>query len=203
MHPETPTSPALAAAENDRSPVRKRLGSVLSVVVSLTLIGLAFYIFTHDMQAIRSFVSANGAWGLAAALVVFTLLGATVIPSEPLTLLILTIYGPLVAAITSAVGNLGSALVEYFLGTRLGHAAGFIQRKEHLPWGLGKLPMTSPALLILGRMLPGYGAKLIGLLSGMYRVPLLLYIWTTAIQTTLGAVVFSYGGYGILSLFQR
>jgi uncharacterized membrane protein YdjX (TVP38/TMEM64 family) len=153
------------------------------------------------MEAIRTFIRSHGAPGLALAVLVFTSLGATVIPSEPLTLLIVTLFGPLVATLVSSLGNLGAALVEYYLGTRLGHASGFIQRKEHLPWGLGKLPVSSPVFLIFGRMLPGYGAKLIGLLSGIYRVPLTRFLWTSAIQTVLGAASCAYGISGLLSLF--
>jgi uncharacterized membrane protein YdjX (TVP38/TMEM64 family) len=154
------------------------------------------------MPNIRAFIQANGLLGLALSLLVFTMLGATVVPSEPLTLLIATLFGPLVATIVASLGNLGAAFVEYYLGTRLGSAAVLLNRKEHLPWGLGKLPVTSPVFLIFGRMLPGYGAKLICLLSGLSRVPLGLYLWTSAIQTVLGAASFAYAGYGILNLLK-
>ena len=182
---------------------RKRIESLFSLFVSVALVGLTIYLVTHNMEKIRAFVSSQGILGLGLALIVFTLLGATVIPSEPLTLLIATVFGPLTATITASLGNLGAALVEYFLGTRLGNASSFIERKEHLPWGLAKLPVTSPVFLIFGRMLPGYGAKFIGLLSGLYRVPIFLYLWTSAIQTVLGAASFSYGGYGLLSLLHH
>jgi uncharacterized membrane protein YdjX (TVP38/TMEM64 family) len=172
-------------------------------LVSLALVGLAIYFVTSDMHRIRAYVSSHGLAGLGLALVVFTMLGATMVPSEPLTLLIATVFGPLTATITASLGNLGAAMIEYFLGTRLGNAASFIERKEHLPWGLGKLPVTSPVFLVFGRMLPGYGAKFIGLISGLYRVPILLYLWTSAIQTVLGAASFAYAGTGILSLIQR
>jgi uncharacterized membrane protein YdjX (TVP38/TMEM64 family) len=181
----------------------KRLESIFSALFSLALVGLAIYIATSDMQRIRVFVSTNGVAGLGLALVIFTMLGATVVPSEPLTLLIATVFGPFTATVTASLGNLGAAMVEYYLGTRLGNAASFIERKEKLPWGLGKLPVTSPVFLIFGRMLPGYGAKLIGLLSGLYRVPILLYLWTSAIQTVLGAASFAYAGTGIMSLLRH
>lgn len=181
----------------------QRWKSIGSTLLSLALLGLAVYLVTHDMERIRTFVRANGVWGLGLSLLVFASLGASIVPSEPLTLLIATVYGPFIATITASLGNLGAALVEYYLGTRLGSATGFIERKERLPWGLGKLPVTSPAFLIFGRMLPGYGAKFIGLLSGVYRVPIGLYLWTSAIQTVLGAASFAYAGFGVLSLLQR
>jgi uncharacterized membrane protein YdjX (TVP38/TMEM64 family) len=51
-----------------------------------------------------------------------------------------------------------------------------------------------------GRMIPGYGPKLVSVVAGMYKVPLFRYVWTTAIPTIIGAALFAYGGYGIINL---
>jgi len=39
----------------------------------------------------------------------------------------------------AGTGNTLSALVEYYLGMHIGNATNFIESKEKLPWGLGKL----------------------------------------------------------------
>jgi uncharacterized membrane protein YdjX (TVP38/TMEM64 family) len=167
------------------------------------MIGLAAWLVTRDMPAVHSFIRDRGPIGLLVSIPVYTSLGATVIPSEPLTLLVAGLYGPLVAAVIASIGNLGAAMLEYYLGTRLGSAAGYLERKQRLPFGLHRLPVNSPIFLIFGRMLPGYGAKLIGLLSGACRVPFGLYLWTSAIQTILGAATFAYGGWGVVELLKR
>ena len=178
----------------------KNAKTILAVVISLLLIGLAAYFVVEDMSEIRAYIRTHGWYGLLAAVPVYVLMGATLVPSEPLTLLIVSIFGPLIATLVAGVGNVLASLLEYYLGTHIANATDFLSRKESLPWGLGKMPMTSPALLVFGRMIPGYGAKLISLLGGVYHVPLGLFLWTTALQTFLGAAVTAFGGYGLLKL---
>ena len=110
-------------------------------------------------------------------------------------------FGPWTAMIISWIGNTGAAVVEYYLGQRIGSAANFMEKKEKLPWGLGKLPVTSPWFLIGGRVIPLYGAKAISLVAGVYHVPILRYIWTTAITILIGSAIFSFGGFGLGQLF--
>ena len=130
----------------------------------------------------------------------FGLLGATPIPAEPFTILLSTIYGPFWAMVATAIGTLLSALVEYFISSRIGNTANFDVWRQKLPFGLGKFPVNSPAFLIGARVVPGYGSKFVSLVSGFYRVPLLRYTWTTFIATLLGAAVTSYGGYKLVDL---
>ncbi len=174
--------------------------TTLILSISLLLVGLAAYFVIEDMAEIRAYIRANGWYGLLLAIPIYVLMGATLAPSEPLTLLIVSIFGPLIATLVAGVGNVLASLLEYFLGARIANVTDFLSRKEKLPWGLGKLPLTSPLLLIFGRMIPGYGAKLISILSGVYRVPVGLFLWTTALQTFLGAAVTAFGGYGLLNL---
>lgn len=178
----------------------KRVTTIFTLFISLLLIGLAAYFVVEDMAEIRAYIRTHGWYGLLMAVPVYILMGATPVPSEPLTLLIVSIFGPFIATLVAGVGNVLASLLEYYLGAHIANATDFLSRKEKLPWGLGKMPMTSPLLLIFGRMIPGYGAKLISLLSGVYRVPLGLFLWTTAIQTFLGAAVTAFGGYGLLKL---
>ena len=35
------------------------------------------------------------------------------------------------------------------------------------------------------------------MMAGMYRVPILRYLWTTAIPIFCGAAVFAFGGFGL------
>ena len=128
---------------------------------------------------------------------VYAALGTTFIPSEPLTLLIGAMFGPWVAVLVSWIGNTLAAIVEYYIGQRIGSAANFMEKKEKLPFGLGKLPVDSPWFLIGGSAIPLDGAKAISVVAGVYHVPMLRYLWTTAVTILFGSLVFSFGGFGL------
>jgi uncharacterized membrane protein YdjX (TVP38/TMEM64 family) len=94
-----------------------------------------------------------------------------------------------------------AAMVEYFVGTRIGSATEFERKREKLPFGLDELPVDSIPFLLGGRLLTSVGSKAVSYLSGIYRVPLWRYVWTSALSTLFGAVVFALGGAGLLKIF--
>ena len=49
----------------------------------------------------------------------------------------------------------------------MSHAADFEHRRSSLPFGLGKMPVSSPAFLLIGRSVTGYGSKIAGLLAAV------------------------------------
>jgi uncharacterized membrane protein YdjX (TVP38/TMEM64 family) len=169
------------------------------VLGALIFVILVFFV-SKDMDRIRNFIATSGWIGLLVSVGMYALLGASPIPSEPLTILLSTIFGPLSATLVAGLGNLLAAVMEYYLGVKLGDVADFKTRKEKLPFGLGKMPIDSPMFLILARMMPGYGPKLVSVASGVYRVPIWRYLWTAAIPTFVGAAIFAYGGFGLFSL---
>ena len=159
--------------------------------------GLIAIFVTTDLNKIKAFIEQAGAWGVVISILLYAVLGVTLIPSEPLTLFIGALFGPLLATLIAGVGNTLAAFVEYYLGTHIGSATNFIDKKNKLPFGLGKLKIESPLFLVGARMIPGYGAKIVSMLAGIYRVPLLRYLWTTAIPIFLGSAIFAFGGFGI------
>ena len=173
-----------------------------SLVFSVLLVIVVAVFFALDLNKIEAFIARLGVWGILVSILVYALLGLTLIPSEPLTILTGAIFGPLIATLVAGVGNTLSALVEYYLGRKIGQAANFMEQKHKLPFGLGKLPIDSPLFLIAARSIPGYGPKAVSLISGVYHVPILLYLWTSAIPTFIGAAIFAFGGFGIGSLFK-
>jgi uncharacterized membrane protein YdjX (TVP38/TMEM64 family) len=178
----------------------KKVSPVTILVISLMVLVILVFFISKDMDKIRLFIADSGWVGIVVAILLYGLLGISPIPSEPLTILLSTIFGPLNATLASGLGNLLASLVEYYIGATIGHAANFQKRKEKLPFGLGKLPVDSALFLLGARMIPGYGPKLVSLIGGVYRVPLYRYIWTAAIPTFLGAAIFAYGGSGLFSL---
>jgi uncharacterized membrane protein YdjX (TVP38/TMEM64 family) len=166
-------------------------------IVTLLVLMVLLIFISRDMEKVTTFIRDSGYIGILVSIGLYGILGASVIPSEPVTVLISTIYGPFTATMVAGLGNTLAALIEYYLGMHMGSMANFVEKKEKLPFGLGKLPIQSPVFLMLGRMMPGYGPKLVSVASGVYRVPIIRYLWTTAIPTFLGAAIFAYGGSGV------
>ncbi|HEY9087245.1 MAG TPA: VTT domain-containing protein [Anaerolineaceae bacterium] len=180
----------------------KRSQPWIALIVSVLVLGAIVLIVERDLDKIRAFIAGSGWVGLVTAVLLYGLLGLSPIPSEPLTVLLSTIFGPFSATLAAGFGNLLAAIIEYFLGSRIGAVADFESRKEKMPFGLGRFPVDSAVFLLGARMLPGYGPKLVSLISGVYRVPILRYIWTAAVPTFIGAAIFAYGGAGLLHLTQ-
>lgn len=175
--------------------------SIIVLVITLIVIFSVVAFFSRELAQVSQFIRTTGWWGRIVSVLIFGLFGATPIPSEPVTVLITSIFGPISAAVITSLGNLLAAVVEFYIGTKVGNVADFNKLRAKLPFGLNKLPVDSPVFLIVARMLPGYGPKFISIISGIYKVPLKRYLWTTAVATSVGALVVAFGGYGLLSLF--
>ncbi|MEA4910219.1 MAG: VTT domain-containing protein [Anaerolineaceae bacterium] len=183
-------------------PMEQGKSSSLKLILAVLLIILIVIIsLSQDMEQIKGFILSSGWAGLGVAVGLYALLGASPIPSEPLTVFISTIFGPFTATLIAGFGNLLAALVEFFIGGRISDVTSFDKYRQKLPLGLGKLPVDSPIFLIVARMLPGYGPKFVSVVSGIYRVPMWRYIWTTLISTLLGAALFAYGGFGLIHMW--
>jgi uncharacterized membrane protein YdjX (TVP38/TMEM64 family) len=182
---------------DDETRKNRRNQSISILVFSVVLMILIGSFFLFDLTRIKAFISQAGAWGIVISIIFYALLGMTLIPSEPFTLFIGALFGPVYATIIAGIGNTLSAMVEYYVGTHIGSATDFMEKKHKLPFGLGNLKVESPLFLIGGRMIPGYGPKVVSILAGVYKVPILRYIWTTAVPIFIGSAIFAFGGFGI------
>jgi uncharacterized membrane protein YdjX (TVP38/TMEM64 family) len=189
--------PMQNSSENNKSQT-----VIFFVFTMLIVLGIVYFV-SKNLTQIEAYIATNGLWGMLVAVLLYGLLGLTLIPSEPLTVLMGAIYGPLTATLVAGVGNTLAAIVEYHLGSRVNKLTNFVEKKEKLPLGLGKLPVTSPGFLIFARMIPGYGPKAVSVLAGVYKVPMFLYVWTTAIPTFAGAALFAFGGSGLVGLLHQ
>lgn len=169
----------------------------------LFLIFAIFFSFNFDIAKLSDFLQKNENIGYFVCVIVYILLGVTVIPSEPVTLIILTWKGPLIAVLLAVIGNTLAAFAELLIGGSIGDISNFEQKKEKLPFHLGKLPMNSPIFLFLARMLPGFGTKFVSLASGVFHVPLFTYLWTTLAANFVGAIFVVFGGYGLINLIKK
>jgi len=178
---------------------RRQLGTV-ALTGSVLVAGIvAIYLIRHATK-LEDVIGRAGLAGPLISIALQTFFGISPIPTEPLTLINGAVFGPLKGGLISWVGYMLASWIEYFLGTRIRQLSGFEERRQKLPFGLGRLPADSPWFLIAARVIPGYGPKMVGVMSGMYRVKLWRFTWTAAIATGVGALAFAWGGAGLKSL---
>jgi len=186
--------------ENKVTGKRSKRSKILKAAGVLVLVGVvSAYAYRQGTQEVLALVERNKEAGIGISLVVYALIGATVIPSEPLTLLLTAAYGPVLAIAVATVGTTLAALVEYFIGGSLGDLADFERRKEKLPFHLSQIPIDSPVFLFLGRMLPGFGSKFVSLACGVYNISLFTFVWTAVLSNLFGAAMVAMGGFGLLT----
>lgn len=179
----------------------KLLTWVLLLASFGSAIGFLIYIARHQ-AAVTNFIRDLGAAGPFLSVLLYGVLAVSPIPADPLTIINGAVFGPVGGGFVAWIGMTSAALVEYFIGMRIGRAAEFEQKRENLPFGLGNLPVDSILFLLGGRMLTGAGSKAVSYLSGIYRISLWRYLWTTSVSTLFGAFAFALGGAGLLDLLQ-
>lgn len=166
-----------------------------------TAIGLVVYIARHQ-ATVTNVIQGLGAAGPLVSISLYGILAVSPVPADSLTLINGAIYGPIWGGVVAWIGLTIAALVEYYVGMRIGDAAEFEEKRADLPFGLGNLPVDSIFFLLGGRFLTGAGSKAVSYLSGIYRISLWRYIWTTSVASLFGAFMFALGGAGLLSFLQ-
>jgi uncharacterized membrane protein YdjX (TVP38/TMEM64 family) len=161
-------------------------------------VALLIYIARHQ-EAVKGFIQGLGIAGPIVSILLYGILAVSPIPADPLTLVNGAVFGPVWGSLIAWTGMNFAAMVEYFVGTRIGSAADFEERRENLPFGLGKLPVNSPLFLLGGRLLTGAGSKVVSYLSGIYRISMWRYLWTTSLSTLFGSLIFALSGAGLLN----
>lgn len=174
----------------------------IGFVLGLTIFAGVFYILIKYSDMATGLIIKSGVWAPLVSILLYTLLAPTPITTDPITIIMSVTYGPLVGVLIAFIGNTFAATVEYFIGYKIGSTVMSDKKVKKIPLGLDKLPVDSIPFLIFGRMIPGYGSKVISLLAGGYKVPMRRYIWTTAVTNLFGAFLTSYGGFGIVSIFK-
>mgnify|MGYP003350682184 CR=1 FL=1 len=181
---------------------KKPLNYLMSVL-SIIFLVLFIIFLTKNSETITVLLLKSGAWAPLIALILYPLLAITPITTDPITMILAVTYGPFITILVAWMGNNLAALVEYYFGYKIGDAVDFENEKNNLPFGLGKLPIDSVPVLIFGRMIPGYGSKVISILAALYKVPVKRYFWTTAVTNLLGSIMFAYGSFGLVEFLKR
>ncbi len=177
---------------------KAKLGSLFALIIFVLVV---YLLFKHT-DYITGILKKSGPWAPIVAIVLYTVLAPTPVTTDPITIILGVTYGPLMGLGIAWVGNTLAALVEYYVGYKIHSVINEKQEVEDMPFGLGKLPVNSIPFLVFGRMIPGYGAKIISLLAGAHSVPIRRYLWTTALTNLLGSLLLAYGGFGIFKLLK-
>lgn len=196
--PEPAKKPLKNIINSRSSFINSKAFSIISLFFIFIIILVVYRCFS--LEGFEAFLRKNIFLGSVLSILVYTILGITIIPSEPITVLLATLVGPLTASFLATIGNTLSAFVEYFIGHGVADLADFETKKDSLPFGLGKLPADSPVFLLLARSIPGFGPKFVSIAAGIYKVKLFTYLWTTLVSNAFGAFFVSYAGFEILSI---
>ena len=176
--------------------------TLLTFLVFLLPFLLIFY-FAKEIRNIERFIPTTGVTGPLVSILLMGLLSATPIPTDPIVVLNGAIFGPFIGFLVSWMGNNLAAIIEYFIGRGISTLTDFEKQRQKLPFGLAKLPVTSPWFLIFGRFVPQFGGKLVSLAGGVYHVDFYLYLWTAFASNLFGSLMLSYGGHFLLYLFNQ
>lgn len=171
------------------------LGSLLTLVV--------IYYIARNLRDVDTIIRNSGVAGPIVAVLLFCIFALTPIPSEPLTLFCLYFFGSITGPFVAWLGGNFAALIEYNFGLHMRKITNIEAAIKKLPFGLNRMPVDSPYFLIFGRLIPGYGGKIISLVAGIHHVPIKKYIWTTAVTTLIGSILLSFGGYHLLHFLKR
>lgn len=176
---------------------QQKLKQWVPIILSVGLSAAAALYVAEHTDALESLMTHSGIVGPLISITLQTVFGASPIPTEPLTMINGAVFGPYWGTFYSWVGYMLASIIEYFIGARISRASNFKDRRENLPFGLGRFPVDSPWFLTLARIVPGYGPKMVGIVGGMYHVPMWRFIWTAAIPNAIGALIFALGGHGL------
>ena len=164
--------------------------TIVGILISGIIVVLALRYFSNLEFLLKS----TGLLGPLISIGLYGLFSVTPVPTDSLTIVNGLVFGTLVGTILATIGNTIAALVEYFVGLKVRDVTGTKGKTFTIPIIKKKFPVNSTAFLILGRLLPGYGGKIVSVIGGMYKVSLWKYTWTALIANFIGALMFAYGG---------
>ena len=176
----------------------KNIRNVLIAVLSFGVPIAFIVLFAKDLKDIEQHIPKAGIAGPLFSILLMGILSATPIPTDPIVILNGAVFGPWVGVLVSWMGNNLAAVIEYFIGRGLGQITDFKKIKKKLPFGLSRFPADSVWFLLLGRLVPQFGGKIVSLTGGFYRVTFLRYLWTAALSNLFGSILLAVGGYSLL-----
>ena len=127
------------------------------LLVALLLLNAITFAGIFKPDELRIFPETQEKLGFLACPLVFILIGATHIPTIPVVLLVVAWKGPIKATILAGLRNTIADFIEYYSGGSIGDLTDIENKRERLPFHLGRLPYNSPAFLFFARLVPIIG----------------------------------------------
>lgn len=179
----------------------KKTDTLLWMGITIVLCLLAIVFYKNYSRDATTLIESFGLAGPLVCVAIFSILSVTPIPTDPLAVVVATLFHPFLAVTILWTGNTSAALLEYRFGKTLRNITAYEEKKHALPWGLARMPIGSVWVLTLGRMIPGYGSKVIAILAGVYGVNRWRFFWTTALINLGGALMYTVGSQFLKVLF--
>ena len=180
-----------------------RQNKTIQIVLIILFVAVGVFIMVNfNFSEAKAFLRAHRGQAAIIGVGIYLLLGFTFIPASPLTLFLAVFMGPWETVFIAASGNTLAAMLEYQIGFTMGDVFNIETHVHKLPLGLAELPITSPYLLMAGRLLP-LGKQGFSIVCGAYQVPLGKYLWTSVVMFIFNASVLAFTGAGLLRLIEN
>jgi len=177
----------------------------IGVIVALRLSGVGDFLTLENLQKNRdtliAAVKARFLLSLIVFIAVYIVVTAFSIPGAAvLTLAGGFLFGTLPAVVSVNLGATGGAVLaflsaRYLIGTRIQSAYG-----KQLERFNAEMERNGNRYLLTLRLLPVFPFFLVNFLSGLTRVPLTTFAWTTSLGIIPGSLVYSFAGSQIESV---
>jgi uncharacterized membrane protein YdjX (TVP38/TMEM64 family) len=165
----------------------KTLPPPLTIVWGLVIAGLIalyFLALKHGIAGqVMEFAQDQGFLGVVVSTAIMALFSAIPVPSEFISVLLMQEYGVWLGALLSWLGGVGGAVAGLYLAEALARplvtrlAAKYLKLVE--PW----LEREGVRGLLLARFLPLVPYHVLNYAGGILGVPLVPFVWTTAVGT--------------------
>lgn len=174
--------------------------AVAAIVIAIRVFGLGHYITFEDVKRnrdhLRRLVSGRYVLFLAGFIFSYVLISSFAIPfaAEPLSLAGGLMFGTLPAAIYINIGATAGASISFLLSRYL--FRDWAQQRFHakLVRFNREVEKNGARYLLSLRLMPLVSFVLVDVLSGMTKIPVKTFIWTTSVGILPASLIYSYAG---------
>ncbi len=173
--------------------------ALIAIIIGLRWSGIGNYLTFENLQrnreALLSFVRDRYALSILLYIVGYTLAVAVNLPGGAvLTIAGGYLFGALAAVVFVNIGATTGAILSFLLARYLLGARLQVTYAAQLAKFNTEMDRNGARYLLSLRFIPVFPFFLVNFLSGLTRVPLTTFVWTTAVGIIPGSAVFAYAG---------
>lgn len=166
---------------------------ILGIALAWRYTPLAGLVTTDNVRAILKTVRGEP-WAILAVMAVFVLAGAIIFPLNLLTLTTAAVFGPWLGILYGGAGTVSSALVMFFIGSRLGREALYRMLGKRWQHGLEGVRKRGLLAVVTFRLLPIAPFTFVNLAAGASGIRFVDFLVGTLIGMLPGLVLMSVMG---------